>query len=106
MRAGSAGAAEGVQSDAGRRRIGGRLWGGNILLLTVTGRKSGRERTTPLMYERDGDGLIVVASNGGMDWPPAWWLNLHAHPAAVVEIDGERRTTRAEQANPAERARL
>ena len=87
-------------------RLGGRLWGGTILLLTVTGRKSGRERTTPLMYERDGDDLIVVASNGGMDWPPAWWLNLRASPTAVVQTGGERRAVRAEQAGPAERARL
>ena len=63
-------------------RIGRRFRGADILLLTVAGRKSGRRRTTSLMYRVDSDDLIVAASNGGMDWAPSWWLNLRANPLA------------------------
>ena len=87
-------------------RIGGRFRGADVLLLTVTGRKSGRRRTTPLMYRRDGDDLIVAASNGGMAWAPSWWLNLRANPAAEVQLGAERRRVRATQADPVERERL
>ena len=92
------------------RRSGGRIWGrwqgGHVLLLTVTGRKSGRKWTTPLLYRRDGGDLIVVASNGGMDWLPAWWLNLCAHPTASVQVGGQRLAVRAEPAEGTERTRL
>ncbi len=87
-------------------RVGGRFRGADILLLTVTGRKSGRRRTTPLMYRLDGDDLIVAASNSGMDWAPSWWLNLRANPSAEVQLGGERRRVRAAEADPVERARL
>ena len=87
-------------------RIGGRFRGGSALLLTVTGRKSGRRRTTPLLYIRDGDAFVVAASNGGMDWEPAWWLNLKANPAAEVQVGPEVVRVRAEPADPTERARL
>ena len=87
-------------------RIGGHLRGGPVLLLTVTGRKTGRERTTPLLYLEDRGDLVVAASNGGMDWAPSWWLNLRANPVADVQVGGEHRRVRAEQAAPAERARL
>ncbi len=92
------------------RRSGGRIWGrwqgGDVLLLTVTGRKSGREWTTPLLYRRDGGDLIVVASNGGMDWLPAWWLNLRAQPTASVQVGRQRLAVRAEPAEGTERTRL
>ena len=87
-------------------RVGGRFQGADVLLLTVTGRKTGRRRTTPLMYRLDGDDLIVAASNGGMGWTPSWWLNLRANPFAEVQHGGEHRHVRAAQADPAERARL
>ena len=89
-----------------RGRIGGHVRGGPVLLLTVTGRKTGRKRTTPMLYVADGGDLIVAASNGGMHWSPSWWLNLRAYPVADIQIGGQRRTVRAEQADPAERARL
>ena len=77
------------------RASGGRVAGeaGNlpVLLLTTTGRRTGKQRTAPLLFVRDGDDLVVVASNGGMDWFPAWWLNLQHHSAAVIEIGRERR---------------
>jgi F420H(2)-dependent quinone reductase len=74
--------------------------------LTTIGRKTGKERTTPLVFVRDEDDLVVVASNGGMDWYPAWWLNLRRQPAAVIEIGRERRAVTAGKADPERRARL
>lgn len=62
--------------------------GGDLLILTTTGRKSGKQRTTPLLYLADGDRWIVVASNGGADWEPGWWLNLRAGGTGTVELDG------------------
>jgi deazaflavin-dependent oxidoreductase (nitroreductase family) len=87
-------------------RIGGRIWGLSILLLTTTGRKTGKARTTPLCFFRDGDDLVVVASNGGMDWFPAWWLNLSAQPRATVRVGRTRREVVSREASPVERARL
>ncbi len=71
-----------------RTGIGRRFRGGNVLLLTVTGRSSGEPRTTPLLHLRDGADYVVAASNGGIDREPQWWLNLRADPHAVVEVDG------------------
>lgn len=56
------------------------------LLLTTTGRKSGAPRTVPLAYLPDGDRYVIVASNGGADRHPAWWLNLCADPRATVQV--------------------
>ena len=67
-----------------------RFRGGDLLLLTTTGRKTGKERTTPLLYLEDGDRWVVVASNGGADWEPGWWLNLRAGGSGTVEVDGQR----------------
>jgi F420H(2)-dependent quinone reductase len=87
-------------------RAGGKVWHLSILLLTTTGRKSGALRTTPLCYFADGDDLVVVASNGGMDWFPDWWLNLLSEPRATVEIGRSHRTVVSRPASPNERERL
>jgi deazaflavin-dependent oxidoreductase (nitroreductase family) len=87
-------------------RVGGRIWGLSILLLTTTGRKTGKARTTPLCFFPDGEDLVVVASNGGMDWFPSWWLNLSHEPRATVQVGRRQRTVRAREATPEERARL
>jgi deazaflavin-dependent oxidoreductase (nitroreductase family) len=87
-------------------RIGGEAANLPVLLLTTTGRKSGKQRTAPLLFVRDGDDVAVVASNGGRDWSPAWWLNLQQHPAAVIEVGRARRTVTAHEADPEQRARL
>jgi len=87
-------------------RIGTRIWGLSILLLTTRGRKTGRPRTTPLCFLRDGDDLVVVASNGGMDWFPSWWLNLMREPRATIQVGRTRRPVRAREATPEERDRL
>jgi deazaflavin-dependent oxidoreductase (nitroreductase family) len=64
-----------------------RFRGGDLLYLTTTGRKSGQSRTTPLLYLDDGGRWLVVASNGGADWEPGWWLNLKAGSPGTVELN-------------------
>ncbi|MFE6920227.1 nitroreductase/quinone reductase family protein [Nocardia sp. NPDC057663] len=64
--------------------------GAPVILLTTTGRKSGAQRTQPLLYVHDGDTLYVVGSNFGQDHHPAWTGNLLANPSATVAIAGER----------------
>jgi deazaflavin-dependent oxidoreductase (nitroreductase family) len=91
---------------AGRGRILGTVAGMPVLLLTTTGRRSGKPRTTPLTFFRDGENLVVIASNGGEDRPPAWWLNLQQEPRAVVEIGTTRQGVVAVDAPEQERERL
>jgi deazaflavin-dependent oxidoreductase (nitroreductase family) len=86
--------------------IGGRIAGLPILLLTTTGRKSGRNRTMPLVYLPDGDNMVVIASNGGADQHPAWWLNLRDNPTAEVQVGPNTKTVVAEKATGQERQRL
>ncbi|WP_106402782.1 nitroreductase/quinone reductase family protein [Actinocorallia populi] len=83
-------------------RVGGPFEGGDLLLLTTTGARSGREHTVPLGYVRDGADLLVVGSAGGSDRHPAWYRNLLAHPMVRVEIGAE---TYGAIAVPAEGAR-
>jgi F420H(2)-dependent quinone reductase len=87
-------------------RLGGRLGAQRILLLTTTGRNSGRPRTVPLTYFEDGERLVLIASAGGAPSDPAWWKNLQRHPEAVVQIGAEHRRVRARIASSEERARL
>jgi deazaflavin-dependent oxidoreductase (nitroreductase family) len=85
----------------------GHEWEGTVtLLLTTTGRTSGQPRTTPLIYGRDGERFVVVASKGGADEPPAWYRNLEADPDVAVQVKGERFRARARTATPEEKARL
>ena len=83
----------------------GHLWkeGTSILLLTTVGRRSGEERTTPLIYGRHGDDYIVVASKGGSDEAPGWYANLVANPEVEVQVMGDRFRARARTASPEER---
>jgi deazaflavin-dependent oxidoreductase (nitroreductase family) len=89
-----------------RGRFLSRVAGMPVLLLTTTGRRSGKPRTTPLTFFRDGDDLVVIASNGGADRPPDWSLNLQRNPRAVVEIGADQLTVRARTASAEERERL
>jgi deazaflavin-dependent oxidoreductase (nitroreductase family) len=73
------------------------------MLLTTRGRKTGRERTTPVLYLQYGTDLIVVASFGGNDTHPAWYLNLERCPEAEVIINGERRRLVADRVAPEEK---
>ena len=61
-----------------------------MLLLTTKGRRTGKSHSVPLLYLIDGPAYVVIASYGGRDYPPAWYLNLTAEPSAEVEIDGNR----------------
>ncbi len=70
--------------------VGGTWEGRDLLLLTTTGRKSGRSHTTPMVYTRDVDRLLVYASKGGAPTHPDWYLNLVADPHVVVEVGSER----------------
>ncbi|HLL38202.1 MAG TPA: nitroreductase family deazaflavin-dependent oxidoreductase [Rubrobacteraceae bacterium] len=87
-------------------KVGGRLAGGPVLLLTTTGRKSGQERTIPLLYLPDGEDLVVVGSNGGTATHPAWWLNLIANPEATVDAGGRKTRVRAIRASSEDKERL
>jgi F420H(2)-dependent quinone reductase len=91
-------------------RLGGKWRGGSALrqgrpvcLLTTTGRKSGKPRTAPLVFLRDGDRIVVVASHGGMPKHPQWYLNLTANPDVTLQIGRDVRPMRARTANPNER---
>ncbi|MEJ2088229.1 MAG: nitroreductase family deazaflavin-dependent oxidoreductase [Gammaproteobacteria bacterium] len=92
------------------RLSGGRLMntlaGDPICLVTMTGARSGRSRTIPLMYIPDGDSVLLVASQGGAPTHPVWYHNLVAHPDIQVEEGGHRRSLRARLVGPEEKARL
>jgi len=77
-----------------------------MLLLDHVGAKSGRRRTTPLVYVADGESVVVIASKGGHPRHPSWFHNLRANPEAMVQIGSERRAVRARVANSEERVRL
>ena len=87
-------------------RVGGRMHKVPVLLLTTTGRKTGRKRTTPLLYIRDGNRLVIVASNGGRRMDPSWWLNLKRNPIAMVQVKDGKQTIYAQRAIGSEKERL
>ncbi|XVQ14358.1 nitroreductase family deazaflavin-dependent oxidoreductase [Spirillospora sp. CA-255316] len=85
----------------------GHDWQGTTtLLLTTKGRRSGKEYTMPLIYQWDGDNPVVVASKGGDDAHPDWYLNLQANPEVEVQVRAEKFRSRARTATPEEKARL
>jgi F420H(2)-dependent quinone reductase len=89
-------------------RIGHVLPGvpGRMLLLDHRGARSGRRRTSPLLYFRDGENLVIVASKGGFSKHPAWFHNLMANPDTSVQIRSERVSVHARRATAEERQRL
>jgi deazaflavin-dependent oxidoreductase (nitroreductase family) len=92
------------------RATGGKLFGrmgkSPILLLNTVGRKTGRKRSSPLLYVIDGEDFVIIASKGGAAAHPAWYLNLSANPEATVEIGDREVRVEAEVADPEEKARL
>ena len=92
------------------RATGGKLFGrmgkSPILLLNTVGRKSGKKRTSPLLYAMDGEDFVIIASKGGASAHPAWYLNLMANPEATVEIEDREVRVRAEEADSEEKSRL
>ncbi len=87
-------------------RIGGKIGELPVLLLTTTGRKSGKPRTVPLNYLPYGKSYVVTASNSGRDEPPLWFLNLQSNPQATVQVGRVTRNVIAKEATPEEKARL
>lgn len=98
---------------ATRGRIGG-TWrigsafrtGVPTCLLTTTGRKSGTERTTPLLYMRDGNRVVLVASQGGLPKHPAWYYNVRTNPDITIQTGSDVRQMRAHTADDTERDEL
>lgn len=103
---------EGWQADHARRYIetngeDGHDWRGvPTLLLTTTGKKTGEPYTTPLIYGKDGDRFIVVASRGGAEHNPQWYRNLVAQPEVTVQVKADRFKARARTANAEEKPAL
>src|SRR5262245_5347828 len=87
----------------GRVTTGGR---GRVGFLKVKGAKTGLERVTPLVYTRDGENVLLVASRGGDVKHPAWYRNIVANPDVTFSIDGDERAYRAREATAEERPRL
>ena len=85
----------------------GYIWNGApILLLTTKGRKSGQPRRIPIIFSRDGDNVVLIASKGGAPANPAWYENLVADPIVQVQIKGDKFKARARTAQSPERERL
>jgi deazaflavin-dependent oxidoreductase (nitroreductase family) len=92
-----------VESDGAK----GHKWNGqSTLLLTTRGRKSGKLRRTALIYGRDGNDYLLVASNGGSKDHPLWYLNLTADPNVELQVGAEKFKAKAHTANAKEKPRL
>ena len=91
---------------ASRGKIAGRVGKLGVLLLTTTGRKTGKPRTVPLLYAAAGTGYTVIGSKGGAPADPAWVVNLRANPEARIDLGGRRIAVRAREAEGEERDRL
>ena len=87
-------------------RIGGKIGNAPMLLLYTTGRKTGQERCTPLLFGRDGERMILIGSNGGNETHPAWVHNLRAQGRARVRLGNRSFPVRVGEAQGEERARL
>lgn len=86
-------------------KIGGKfLQGAPVALLTTTGRKTGEPRVSPLLFWREGNRIVLIASQGGAANNPMWYLNLKANPNVSVQIKDEVLTLKARDATEAERA--
>ncbi len=87
-------------------KFGGKVQGLGVLLLTTIGRKTGKQRITPLGYFEEDGCYVITASNAGKDRNPAWFHNLKDHPKVGVQIGNKQVTAMAEIANPTLRQRL
>jgi deazaflavin-dependent oxidoreductase (nitroreductase family) len=88
-------------------RVGGRFpSGAPVLLLTTIGRKTGRPQTAPLLYLKDGDNYVVVASKGGMSHNPLWFKNLEANPSVEIEVGNHKLPMTARRATDTEKTAL
>lgn len=87
-------------------QVTGPFAGAPLLLVTSTGAKSGEARTSPVVYTRDGDRYVIIASKGGAPTNPAWYHNLVAHPRATIEVGTDTIEVEATVAEEPERTRL
>lgn len=91
---------------ANNGKVSGMFAQAPLLLLNHTGAKSGQQRTSPLVYSRDGDRIVIIASKAGAPTHPHWYLNIVANPSVTVELPGEKFAARAVITSGDERARL
>jgi deazaflavin-dependent oxidoreductase (nitroreductase family) len=91
---------------ANEGKVGGPFEGAPVLLLTSTGAKSGEQRTTPVVYQQDGERMVIFASKAGAPENPAWFHNLRANPTATVEVGPDTVDVEAVVTDGDERARL
>lgn len=87
-------------------KFGGKVQGLNVLLLTTTGRKTGKVRTTPLGYFEHDGGYVIIASNAGFEAHPAWFHNLRSDPRATIQVNDRQFAVRAEVAGAEQRGQL
>ena len=87
-------------------KVGGAFAGAPMILVTHRGAKSGKTYTTPLVYSKDGERYVIVASKAGAPTNPAWYHNLLAHPEVTVEVGQETFKARVVEAQGTERDRL
>ncbi len=92
------------RANAGR--VGGFFEGRNVLILHTTGAKTGQQRVNPLLYVRDRERYVIVASKAGADTDPDWFRNLRANPDVTIEVGAETLRARASIADEPERTRL
>ena len=91
---------------ANNGKVGGQFAGAPLLLLTTKGARSGRAYTTPLVYSRDGDRIVLIASYAGGPRNPDWYHNLVANPTPTIDLGSERFEAKATVTSGAERERL
>jgi deazaflavin-dependent oxidoreductase (nitroreductase family) len=91
---------------ANHGQLSGPMAGRSLMVLTTTGAKSGKERTTVIGFRKDGDRIIAIASGNGASSDPAWYLNLQARPIATLEVGPDKFKVRARTARPEEREKL
>jgi deazaflavin-dependent oxidoreductase (nitroreductase family) len=87
-------------------KVWGKMVGLPVLLLTTTGRKTGRVRTTPVVYLRDGNQYLIAATAGGSDKHPAWFLNLEKQSETSIQVDGKTMRVKVDVTEGDERAQL
>jgi deazaflavin-dependent oxidoreductase (nitroreductase family) len=90
----------------GGKATSGPFKGRDVLILTTRGAKSGEARENPLVYTRDGNHYVIVASKGGAPTHPSWFHNIVAHPEVTLEVDGARFKARAHVPDGEEYERL
>jgi deazaflavin-dependent oxidoreductase (nitroreductase family) len=87
-------------------RIGGKMGKAPVLLLTTTGRKTGKQRTLPLIYIMDSSAYVITASAGGADKHPGWFFNIRSNPQATIQVKDKQIKVTAEIAGPEKKPEL